>query len=238
MIHGNNKQLAGSWVNLPPDGSPQDLGKASSSIFLSRIHSLQQPVFWGREGKVTLRRHTVYIFHNSFKLAHEYPLISGPGLRKWGGKNFKITWTYLGAQGKYKTGLDFLFPFSLSPNPLQCSCLENPRDGGLPSMGSHRIGHDWSDLASKQAWEEKLYFYMRPKKGLKSVSNSFLVQARNLATQHFLPVLLLRTVCWSNSSCVNKHLPMWKTFTFGVLDSIWGKLWLSLYVVQRKVGGR
>ena len=27
-------------------------------------------------------------------------------------------------------------------NPLQCSCLENPRDSGLPSMGSHRVGHD------------------------------------------------------------------------------------------------
>ena len=30
-------------------------------------------------------------------------------------------------------------------NPLQCSCLENPRDrepGGLPSVGSHRGGHD------------------------------------------------------------------------------------------------
>ena len=29
-------------------------------------------------------------------------------------------------------------------NPLQCSCLENARDGepgGLPSMGSHRVGH-------------------------------------------------------------------------------------------------
>ena len=28
---------------------------------------------------------------------------------------------------------------------LQCSCLENLRDGGawwLPSMGSHRVGHD------------------------------------------------------------------------------------------------
>ena len=43
------------------------------------------------------------------------------------------------------------FHFSLSRigegngNPLQCSCLENPRDGepgGLPSMESHRIGHD------------------------------------------------------------------------------------------------
>ena len=30
-------------------------------------------------------------------------------------------------------------------NPLQWSCLENPRDGGAwwaPSMGSHRVGHD------------------------------------------------------------------------------------------------
>ena len=43
------------------------------------------------------------------------------------------------------------FHFSLSyigegnGNPLQCSWLENPRDGepgGLPSMGLHRVGHD------------------------------------------------------------------------------------------------
>ena len=30
-------------------------------------------------------------------------------------------------------------------NPLHYSCLENPRDGGpggLPSMGSHRVGQD------------------------------------------------------------------------------------------------
>ena len=43
------------------------------------------------------------------------------------------------------------FHFSLSclgegnGTPLQYSCLENPRDrepDGLPSMGSHRVGHD------------------------------------------------------------------------------------------------
>ena len=48
------------------------------------------------------------------------------------------------------------FHFSLScigegnGNPLQCSCLENPGDGkpgGLPSLGLHRVRHDWSDLA-------------------------------------------------------------------------------------------
>ena len=52
------------------------------------------------------------------------------------------------------------FQFSLSHNgegngnPLQCSCLENPgtaEPGGLPSVGSHRVGHDWSDLAAAAA---------------------------------------------------------------------------------------
>ena len=52
------------------------------------------------------------------------------------------------------------FQFSLSciregnGNPLQCSCLENPREGepgGLLSMGSHRVGHDGSDLAAVAA---------------------------------------------------------------------------------------
>ena len=36
-------------------------------------------------------------------------------------------------------------------NPLQCSCLENPRDRGAwwaAVYGSHRVGHDWSDLAA------------------------------------------------------------------------------------------
>ena len=55
---------------------------------------------------------------------------------------------------------DFPFTFhfhalvALSCHPLQCSCLENPRDGepgGLPSMGSHRVGHNRSDLAAAAA---------------------------------------------------------------------------------------
>ena len=36
-------------------------------------------------------------------------------------------------------------------NPLQCSCLENPRDGGAwwaAVYGWHRVGHEWSDLAA------------------------------------------------------------------------------------------
>ena len=39
--------------------------------------------------------------------------------------------------------------------PLQCPCPENPRDGepgGLPSVGSHRVRHDWSDLAAQNGF--------------------------------------------------------------------------------------
>ena len=52
------------------------------------------------------------------------------------------------------------FHFSLScigegnGNPLQYSCLENPRDGEAwlaAVYGSHRVGHDWSDLAAAAA---------------------------------------------------------------------------------------
>ena len=70
---------------------------------------------------------------------------------------WKIPWTEepggpqsLGSR-RVDTTEQLHFHFSLSRigegtgNPLLCSCLENPRDGepaGLPSMGSHRVGHD------------------------------------------------------------------------------------------------
>ena len=72
-----------------------------------------------------------------------------------------VLWTAVHGVAKSRTRLSdfaFTFHFPLScigegnGNPLQCSCLENPRDGGacgLPSMGSHRVGHDGSDLAAK-----------------------------------------------------------------------------------------
>ena len=56
----------------------------------------------------------------------------------WGGKESDMT-----------ERLPFHFSLSCTGagngNPLQCSCLENPRDrepGGLLSLGSHRVGHD------------------------------------------------------------------------------------------------
>ena len=55
-------------------------------------------------------------------------------------------------------------------NPLHCSCLENPRDGepgGLPSMGSHRVWHDWCDLAAAAAIGQpnmRIYLWKEPGK--------------------------------------------------------------------------
>ena len=70
------------------------------------------------------------------------------------------------------------FPFSLScigegnGNPLQCSCLENPRDGvawWAAVYGSHRVGHDWSDsAAARSSWtwvngsDHTCYFFFSP----------------------------------------------------------------------------
>ena len=78
---------------------------------------------------------------------------------------WKIPWTEepgCGPWGREESDTTEWLPFhsSLSctgegnGNPLQCSCLENPRDGepgGLLSMRSHRVGHDWSDLAAAAA---------------------------------------------------------------------------------------
>ena len=32
--------------------------------------------------------------------------------------------------------------------------------GGLPSMGSRRVGHDWSDLAAAAATDIYMYIYL------------------------------------------------------------------------------
>ena len=70
---------------------------------------------------------------------------------------WKIPWTEepgrLQSMGSLRVGHDSATSLSLftfmhwrrNGNPLQSSCLENPRDGGawwLPSMGSHRVGQD------------------------------------------------------------------------------------------------
>ena len=122
------------------------------------------------------------------------------------GKLFKINYNCCCSSFELQYMLSYFYLFSLllvgegNGNPLQCSCLENPRDGGawwaavhrvaqsqtqlkrlsmhalekemathssvlawripgmaepggLPSMGSHGVGYNWSDLAAAAAEE-------------------------------------------------------------------------------------
>ena len=64
-------------------------------------------------------------------------------------------WNYLPLKSDTTERLHFHFSLPCigegNGNPLQCSCLENPRDrkpGGLPCMGSHRVRPDCSDAAA------------------------------------------------------------------------------------------
>ena len=72
---------------------------------------------------------------------------------------WKIPWMEepgrLQSMGSLRVGHDWATSLSRigegNGNPLQYSCLENPRDGGAwwaAVMGSHRVGHNWSDLAA------------------------------------------------------------------------------------------
>ena len=92
------------------------------------------------------------------RLAEEKAMATHSSILAW-----KTPWmeepSRLQSTGSLRVGHDWATSLSLFTSmhwrrkwhPLQCSCLENPRDGepgGLPSMGSHRVGHDWSDLAA------------------------------------------------------------------------------------------
>ena len=76
---------------------------------------------------------------------------------------WKIPWMEepggLQSMGSLRVGHDWATSLSLftfmhwrrNGNPLQCSCLENPRDRGAwwaLIYGLHRVGHNWSDLAA------------------------------------------------------------------------------------------
>ena len=87
---------------------------------------------------------------------------------------WKIPWMEvpggLQSMGSLRVGHDWATSLSLlcigegNGNPLQCSCLENPRDGGAwwAAVYGVRVRHDWSDLAAAAAflwdWNENWPF--------------------------------------------------------------------------------
>ena len=98
------------------------------------------------------------------------------------------------------------FHFSLScigegnGNPLHCSCLENPRDRGawwLSSVGSHRVRHDWSDLAAMVPDAMILVLWMLKFKPVFSLSSfSFIKRLRS-----FFLLYAIRAVSTACVSC-------------------------------------
>ena len=101
---------------------------------------------------------------HSSTLAWKVPWMEEPGrLQSMGSLRVRHEWA---------TSLSLSCIGEGNGNPLQCSCLENPRDGepgGLPSIGLHRVGHDQSGLAAAAALEEliniwpvvDIYLYFR-----------------------------------------------------------------------------
>ena len=58
--------------------------------------------------------------------------------------------------------------------------------GGLPSMGSHRVGHDWGDLAAAVAAAVSKYVYLvLPRKYLKV--QDWKLKPQNIKTKAIYP---------------------------------------------------
>ena len=104
-----------------------------TGIYLTMVIKMSQSI-----PKVAMAPH-------SSTLAWKIPWTEDPGrLQSMGSLRVRHDWA---------TSLSLLCIGEGNGNPLQCSCLENPRDGepdGLPSMGLHRVGHDWSNLAAAE----------------------------------------------------------------------------------------
>ena len=106
-------------------------------------------------------------------------------------------------------------------NPLQCShssvlALRIPgtgEPGGLPSMGSHRVGHDWSDLAAAAAtffqfnnskrkwrlfwtWPAKFYEFLLAQAELCSMLSHF-SHARLFAMPWTIPGSSVHGILWA-----------------------------------------
>ena len=131
------------------------------SIQLSQInlHLLGPPSrlpWWLRWWSVLLTTRKTWVWSLSREDPLEKEMAPHSSTPAW-----RIPWTEepgrCSPQGRWgsDTTERFHFHFSLScigegnGNPLQCSCLENPRDGGWAAV--YGLGHDWSDLAAAAA---------------------------------------------------------------------------------------
>ena len=154
---------------------------------------------------------------HSSSLAWKLPWTEKPGrLQSMGSLRVRRNWVTL-------------LSFSLScigegnGNPLQCSCLENSRDGepgGLPSMALHRVRHDWSNLAAAAALWFKIFhiakysyiyiFFIKLHTYLVNIGFNFLavrislgscnIRTENLKHQSIVPQSLSLLFLWPHLS--------------------------------------
>ena len=64
--------------------------------------------------------------------------------------------------------------------------------GGLPSMGSRRVGHDWSDLAAAAAWDFQNTFQV-------GAFFIFYIQVKKTCGEKYNPVGKLQTKKWNST---------------------------------------
>ena len=70
-------------------------------------------------------------------------------------------------------------------NPLQRSCLENPRDGGAWWADVYRVGHDWSDLAAAAFYRTQTFIEGVPGMGTIIYRTLSWKIARKIWKQHY-----------------------------------------------------
>ena len=114
----------------------------------------------------------------------------------------------------------------IAMNSLQCSCGRIPgtgEPGGLPSMGSHRVGHDRSDLAAAAAATNSQCINLCP--------NFFLFPYyRFLEGTEYIKILLaiaavkrtMTSLSWrpaSHKGRLRKSDHMWVCFTISIFRS-------------------
>ena len=81
--------------------------------------------------------------------------------------------------------------------------------GGLPSMGSHRVGHDWSDLAAAAAAPALAggFFIAKPPPASKSIAHfNSPLKITNCVLECLLPKQAKPHLCHSNLPSWMKHI--------------------------------
>ena len=141
-----SRAAAPLWANLPSrEGGEVECGRECSTSCENYSPVTPRP----RERSLAQGRKVFLLLFgglldpsmatHSSTLAWKIPWTEEPGRRQSMGSR---------RVGHLLSNFTSLFTFMYwrrNGNPLQCSCLENPRTaepGGPPSMGSHRVGHD------------------------------------------------------------------------------------------------